>query len=156
MYLYVWIRLMLRMRWCCVCPLFVFLQAQACFYEKAVKDRVKTKLKPTIIAKLASKAGEVRWGHATLFYMLSWNSLRTVFNETRWFSPYAVPEDPLFMQRVYLSLPCRRHFLSNMELSKSWFSVMVEVEISCSSVLCVMWQIDCCRYCRRCLVFRLV
>lgn len=34
-------------------------QAQACFYEKAVKDRARTKLKPAIIAKLAAKAGEV-------------------------------------------------------------------------------------------------
>eukprot|EP00752_Nemacystus_decipiens_P018228 g16356.t1 len=33
-------------------------QAQACFYEKAVKDRARTKLKPAIIAKLAAKAGE--------------------------------------------------------------------------------------------------
>ncbi|CAM9301607.1 unnamed protein product, partial [Hapterophycus canaliculatus] len=33
-------------------------QAQACFYEKAVKDRARTKLKPGIIAKLAAKAGE--------------------------------------------------------------------------------------------------
>lgn len=42
-----------------VCVCFVFWQAQACFYEKAVKDRAKTKLKATIIAKLAAKAGEV-------------------------------------------------------------------------------------------------
>lgn len=35
-------------------------QAQACFYEKAVKDRARTKLKPTIIAKLAAKARDVR------------------------------------------------------------------------------------------------
>ncbi|CAM9517364.1 unnamed protein product, partial [Ectocarpus fasciculatus] len=34
-------------------------QAQACFYEKAVKDRARTKLKPGIIAKLAAKAAEL-------------------------------------------------------------------------------------------------
>ncbi|CAN0370437.1 unnamed protein product, partial [Discosporangium mesarthrocarpum] len=33
-------------------------QAQACFYEKAVRDRAKNKLKPGIIAKLAAKSGE--------------------------------------------------------------------------------------------------
>ncbi|CAN0517196.1 unnamed protein product, partial [Ectocarpus sp. 8 AP-2014] len=33
-------------------------QAQACFYEKAVKDRARTKLKPGIIAKLSAKAAE--------------------------------------------------------------------------------------------------
>eukprot|EP00903_Cladosiphon_okamuranus_P015118 g13981.t1 len=42
----------------CAASTLMLAQAQACFYEKAVKDRTRTKLKPAIIAKLAAKAGE--------------------------------------------------------------------------------------------------
>jgi len=36
----------------------MIMQAQACFYEKAVADRPKTNMKASLIARLAAQVGE--------------------------------------------------------------------------------------------------